>query len=234
MARLARLAIAGEPHLLVQRAHGGQPVLRVDDDRRRYLECLREAAAHHGLLIHGYALLPDQVWMLATPRSDDALGRTLQALGRRFGADYNRRHGRTGALWEGRFRSTVLDATAYFLHCLRHVESAPLRMGLAEHPGAYAWSSAVHHLGLRRDPLVIEHAAYWAVGNTPFERQAAYQAWLSEVPSAAMVDRINSASIKGWPLGSADYVAKLTGRTQRRLIPLQAGRPTAKKTVPHK
>jgi putative transposase len=232
MARLPRLALAGEPHLMVQRAHGGHAVLVSEEDHRRYLDALRESAAHHGLLIHAYALLPERVWLLATPRSAESLSRTLQALGRRFGADYNRRHGRTGALWEGRFRSTVVDPAAYFLRALRHVEAAPVRAGASDQAGHFAWSSAGHHLGLRRDPLITEHAAYWAMGNTPFDRQGAYRDWLAEPEALEATRKIEDACIKGWPLAGAHFIAQLEGRAPRRVIPLTAGRP--RKTVPNK
>src|SRR5258706_3754062 len=129
MARLPRLVVPGRLHLLLQRRHGVGPVFGSDDDFAAYRSALVEAAAEHGVAIHGYALLPSQVLLLLTPASAMGPSRMLQAVGRRFGADYNRRHGRSGALWEGRFRTTVVDAEAPLLDCPRYVASGAQRAG---------------------------------------------------------------------------------------------------------
>src|SRR5512144_1832685 len=121
MARLPRLAIAGHLHLVAQRAHGGNPVFLDEDDHRLYLDALRQAAREQRVAVHAYALLPDRVLLLATPVADDGLGRMLQSVGRRFGAAINRRRARVGALWDGRFRTAVIDAPRHLLDAIRYV-----------------------------------------------------------------------------------------------------------------
>ena len=225
MARLARLAIAGQVHLLIQRVHQDRSVFADPADRQAYLQCLAEAAAKQGVALHGYGLAAAEVRLLATPIEAKALGRMVQFIGRRFVAGYNRRHGRHGALWDGRFRSTIIDPVDYFLPCLRYVEgaagSAPLEPGNESAP----WSSAVHHTGLRTDGFITEHAQFWSLGNTPFEREAAYRRAVEAPVAGSQAEGIALASLHGWVLGSEHFLQSLGMQTERRLRPLLPGRP---------
>jgi putative transposase len=235
MARLPRLVVAGQLHLLVQRSHAGSPVFRRDEDFDAYRRALADLAPQHGVALHAYALMPAQVLLLVTPAAATSLSRLWQALGRRFGADYNRRHGRSGVLWEGRFRTTVVDAEAHFLDACRHVEWSPVRAGLADSPADYAWSSAAHHLGIRPEAAITEHPRYWMLGNTPFEREARYQQLLEQPLPVAMEQRLTEAVLKGWALGDPAFVRSLGEMTGRRAAPLPRGRPRrslGEKTVP--
>lgn len=225
MARLPRLSVSGHLHLVVQRGHNGQAIAVDDDDRRAYLQALQEASRAHKVAVHGYALLETEALLLVTPADGPGLGRMMQALGRRYVSFYNRRHGRSGTLWEGRYRNTIVESERYFLKCLRHVELAPLPGGRGGDPGDEAWSSAAHHLGRRRDPLVSDHPGYWKLGNTPFERELAYRHWLEhgEAPAEAM--EIRDAALKGWALGASDFKAGLSETVRRPLSPRPRGRP---------
>jgi putative transposase len=230
MARLARLAVAGQVHLLIQRGHNGQAVFIDSADRESYLRLLREAAAANQVAIHAYALTDSGVSLLATPGEAGGLSRMMQSLGRRYGADFNRRHGRSGTLWEGRFRATVIEAERLLQACICYVELAPLRAGLDSAAQDYPWSSARHHLGLASDPLVTDHPLYWASGNTPFEREAAHGRLLERALTAKQVTEIEHAVTKAWALGSDSFKAALEERTGRRVRPGQRGRP--RKAVP--
>jgi putative transposase len=223
MARQPRLSVAGQLHLVMQRSHNASTVFRGDDDYRSYLDCLRASLPQHGVLLHAYMLVPDRVVLLATPPAADSLARLLQALGRRFGAEYNRRHGRSGSLWDGRFRCTVAEASTQLLDCIRYVESGSAMTGgeVIDYP----WSSAAHHAGRRVDPLVSEHAEYWRLGNTPFEREARYRALIEEPLSAATQRRIGEACLKGWALGGPSYIQAIEQQTQRSAAPRRRGRP---------
>ncbi|HEV7915338.1 MAG TPA: transposase [Albitalea sp.] len=235
MARLPRLVVAGQLHLLVQRSHAGHPVFRSDADFASYRSALIASAAEQGVAIHAYALTPSQVLLLVTPQTGTALSRMLQAVGRRFGADYNRRHGRSGVLWEGRFRTTVVDADAHFLDCCRHVEWQPVLAGLVATPQDHAWSSAGHHGGQRQDAAITEHRRYWSLGNTPFEREASYRRLLEQPLPATMESRLSLASLKGWAVGDAAFIQRIEAQAGRRVAPLPRGRPrrhAGKKTVP--
>jgi len=235
MARLPRLTIAGQLHLVLQRAHAGAAVFRNDEDFAGYRRALAASAPEHGVALHAYALTPTQVLLLATPREATSLSRMWQALGRRFGADYNRRHVRSGVLWEGRFRTTVLEAQAHFLDGCRYVEWAPVRAHFASVPQDYEWSSAAHHAGGQVDTTVTEHPGYWALGNTPFEREARYRELLEQPLPQRVEHRLAEACLKGWAVGDPRFVSGLAELTDRRVAPLQRGRPrriASEKTVP--
>ena len=224
MSRLPRLALAGHPHLVLQRGVHGQPVFVDDEDHRLFIARLGEAAAACGVAIHAYVLLPGEVQILATPQEANGLGRMMQSVARTYVAAFNRRHGRAGTLWRSRYRATVLEAQALLVTCMRYVESRPVYAG---QPSAvdYPWSSAAHHVGRQASPLVTDHPAYWRLGNTPFEREAAYRALLEQALTAKEMQRIEEAAEKGWALGSERFVQELSQQTPRRLRPLSRGRP---------
>ena len=225
MARLARLAIAGQAHHLIQRGNNGQAIFVDDEDRRAYLSALRDAASAHRVAVHAYVLMDNHVHLLATPDSAEGLSRMMQALGRRYVSAFNRRHARTGTLWEGRFRGAVIESERYFLTCMRYIESNPVRSGLALHAADYEWSSHAHHAGQRSDPLLTDHALFWSLGNTPFDRQSAYKA-LSEQPLPSdVVQLLTSSALKGWGLGSAEFLQRVSEEAGRRASPRSRGRP---------
>jgi putative transposase len=225
MARLARLAVAGQVHQIALRGNNGQLVFIDHADRESFLRLLREAAAANQVAIHAYALTDNEVELLATPNDERALSRMMQSLGRRYVTCFNRRHGRTGTLWEGRFRATAIEAEHYLRECICYIELAPLRAGLAAAAQDHPWSSARHHLGLASDPLVTAHPQYWTIGNTPFEREAAHGRLLQRALTAEQVAEIEGATAKGWALGSETFKTALEARTGRRVRPLRRGRP---------
>jgi putative transposase len=175
--------------------------------------------------VHAYALLDDQVLSLATPSVAAALGGWVQALGRRYVAGFNRRHGGAGTLWAGRFRSTVVQPGELMRVATLAVDLYPVHAGTVASAEDYRWSSARHHLGLVRDPVLSVGAAYWALGNTPFEREAAYRLALDLGLSESQWRRVEDATRKGWVLGDAAFVAELGRQIDRPLAPRPRGRP---------
>ncbi|MGZ8274111.1 MAG: transposase [Burkholderiaceae bacterium] len=223
MARLPRLTIAGLPHHVIQRGNDRRAIFVDQADRERYLATLREIAAVARLAVHAYALMPNHVHLLVTPQAAGDVGRVVQALGRRYVRWFNDRHSRTGALFEGRYRSTVVEAERYLLACMRYVELNPVRAGFAAQPGEFVWSSHRHHVGRAVDPLITDHPVYWALGNTPFERQAAYLHLFEQSPSEAELAAIRRSTHGGWLLGSVETVLRLA--PGRRPLASKAGRP---------
>ena len=223
MARLPRLSVSGVPHLLVQRSHHQQAVFIDDADRALFRQLLGEAARSEGVALHAYGLLDGEVRLLATPSSGEALGRTMQTLGRRYGGAFNRRHQRTGGLWEGRFRATVIEPERYLVAAMCFVEEH--QSGDEDVADATPVSSRGHHLGRRQDALVTDHPVFWALGNTPFDREAAYrQQLLAGLPMSERV-ALEQGVQKGWPVGSPSFIEMLSRQTDRRLAPLKRGRP---------
>lgn len=225
MARLSRLALAGHPHHILQRGASRQPIFLDDVDRQAYLDALREAAATLRVAVHGYVLMDDHVHLLVTPPEAPALGRLMQSLGRRYVAGFNRRHGRSGSPWEGRFRATVLEAEPHLLGCLRYIEQNPVRVGQVGQAADWPWSSALHHLGRRRDPLITDPPAWWHLGNTPFDRETAWRHRLEDFMGPQETRPYTDSVLKGWALGSGAFLAQLAGETDRPLVARPRGRP---------
>lgn len=216
MARLARLCIPGQPHLVQQRGHNGQPVFIDEADTQGFLRMLADASKASGVAVHAYGLAAGEVHLLATPATADSLSRLMQTLGRQHGLAFNRRHGRSGSLWDGRFRAVPIDGERHLLAAMRYIESAvpDLRS-----------SSAAHHLGQATDLAVSDHPLYWALGNTPFDREMKYRAWFEQGSSSAEADRFRRAVAQGWPLGEASFIDNLSQVTSRRLAARPRGRP---------
>ena len=225
MSRLPRLAVAGQLHLVIQRGHHGQAVFLEPADFESYRQHLRDAAQAHQVAVHAYSLIADEAMLLVTPAHGDALGRMVQAQGRRFVRGYNLRHRRSGTLWEGRFAATVVDAARHGIACLRLVESQAVEAGLVAQAADYAWSSAAHHVGDRVDPLITEHAVFWPLGNTPFEREARFRQLLQQPLGAQERNLLRQSALKGWVVGDAQFEGLVAGHTGRRLKPLPRGRP---------
>ncbi|HJV68333.1 transposase [Ideonella sp.] len=225
MARQARLTIPGYPHHLLIRGNNRQPIFADDHDRQTLLAHLGNILREHPLALHAYVLMPDHVHLLVTPGAPESVGRAMQSLGRRYVGGFNARHQRSGTLWEGRYRAHVVGGPTDVLRCMRFIELNPQRAGLASDLFEPAWSSLRHHLGALRDPLITEPSAYWTLGNTPFEREAAYRAWVEQGVSANDKERMAAALRSGRPLGDAAFVAELERQTARSLSPRPRGRP---------
>lgn len=223
MARLPRLIAPGLPHVIIHRGHNGQAVFIDDADRVQYLQALALCAREAGVAVHGYGLLPGETRLLATPDDERGLADMMQALGRRYVRAFNLKHGRSSTPWEGRFRSTVLEPALYFMPSLLLVEGAGTTIASGHEPPP--WTSAAHHFGLRSDPLVVEHALFWALGNTPFEREAGYRSLFQSGLGEKEAATILAAATKGWALGTPAFVDRLGTETGRRTRPLPRGRP---------
>lgn len=231
MARLPRVDAAGYPQHVIQRGNNRQAIFLDTLDYDRYLRLALEIAAAQAVAIHAYVLMTNHVHLLVTPEMDGRISTFMQGLGRRYVRWFNDRHARTGTLWEGRFRSTVVGADRYLLACMRYIELNPVRAGLAASPAEYRWSSHAHHVGLVVDPLITDHALFWSLGNTPFERQSAYQNLFDAELDPERIDEIRRATNRGWaltPLGDLD-----TGKGASMEIakPRPRGRPPSKRAV---
>jgi putative transposase len=227
MARLPRLTVPGYPHHIIQRGNNRQPIFAASSDYECLLSMLEDNARKMGVAIHGYVLMSNHFHLLATPGSAESIPQMMQAVGRRYVRYFNQRQGRTGTLWEGRYRSTLIQTERYLLACMVYIDLNPVRAGLVSDPGGYPWSSHGHYVGLRRDRLITPHALYWELGNTPFARDAAYAELVRSGVTAEQQQALTDSALRGWALGEADYVADLQRRTDRRVSKTRAGRPPA-------
>lgn len=225
MARLARLYVPDQPQHVILRGLDQQPAFVDDQDYELFIDCLKAAARDHHLAVHAWVLMPGAVQLLVTPSDESSLPKAMQAVGRRYVAHFNRRYARRGTLWEGRYRATVIEGERFFLLASRVVELAPVRNHLVSAPEDYRWSSYRHHIGLTVDSLITDHPLYWALGNTPFERQRAYRELCEQPFDERETTQLMQATLKGWVLGSDTYREWASRTANRRVSPLPRGRP---------
>jgi putative transposase len=225
MARQPRLILPNQPHLIIQRGNDNQAIFREDEDYRRFLGWLKECARFYKVVIHAWVLMPNHLILLATPGDEDGLALMMQKAGRHYVPWFNAKYGRAGTLFQGRFRTSLVDAANYLLAASRYIELHPVRSQLAVAPVDYPWSSYAHHAGVHPDPLVTDHALYWGLGNTPFQREAAYIGLAEQGLGSHELELIDTALAKGWPVASHAFKLDLERKTKRQILPAKRGRP---------
>lgn len=225
MARLPRYFVKGQPQHVIQRGNNREPIFAGDDDHRFYLECLQEAVERFKLNVHAYVLMTNHVHLLASPQEDVSISKTLQSVGRRYVQYFNHAYGRTGTLWEGRFKATLIDTEAYLLTCMRYIELNPVRAGMVEHPADYPWSSYRANAQGIPNGLLTPHSLYRRLGASDGERQAAYRQLFRVQLSKADIKAIRDATNKSWVLGNDRFKARIETLSGRRTAPLPRGRP---------
>ncbi|MEK8032091.1 transposase [Ideonella sp. DXS29W] len=225
MARQARTSFPNHVHHLLVRGHNRELIAVDDDDRRLLMSHVVGAFKEHGVALHAFVLMPNHLHLLATPGSAEGIGRSMQSMGRRYVAAFNARHERTGTLWEGRYRAHMVGGDDHVLRCMRFIELNPNRVGLAPGLLDYTWSSLAHHLGATRDSSITEPPAYWRLGNTPFEREAAYRQYLEAGIGGQEALEILAALTSGRPWGNSAYLREVEKIAGHSLVARPRGRP---------
>lgn len=225
MARLPRLTVPGYPHHIIQRGNNRQAIFRDKSDYQFLLGLMESHAKKHDVAVHSYVLMTNHIHVLATPKTADGIPLMMQGIGRSYVRYFNDRHARTGTLWEGRYRSTLVQAERYLLACMVYIDLNPIRGGLVARPADYPWSSHAHYIGMKVDRLVTPHALIWEMGNTPFARESAYGSLVEAGIGSELRDALTAATLQGWALGEGNYVADLQRRTERRVEKSRPGRP---------
>lgn len=232
MTRPPRLDIAGVPQHIVQRGNNRLPCFLDDDDRQRYLQCLRQALLRYECHLHAYVLMSNHVHLLLTPESKGAVSRLMHAFSRNYVGLFNGRHGRTGTLWEGRYKSCLVDSEGYFLACSRYIELNPVRAWMVPEPGNYLWSSYRAHAEGHADPLLTPHAQYLALGPDAAARAYAYRNLFTDALPSELVQEIRSYLQQQKALGTDHFRAWVEARTQRFVTTRPLGRPSARSKCP--
>jgi putative transposase len=232
MARQPRLTVAGYLHHVIQRGNDRQSIVRDDTDRDRLLALWQEHSLTFKVAIHGYVIMDNHFHLLVTPEFNDGLPKMMQAVGRAYVRYFNVRHQRTGTLWEGRYRSNLIESERYLLACMVYIDLNPVRAGMVGQAADFKWSSHRHWIGQHNDKLVTSHALYWRLGNTPFAREAAYAELVQNGLVEAQNDQLTQSALSGWALGSVDFLAELQKTSSRRLTPGKAGRPFKRVIAP--
>ena len=220
MARPLRIVLPDQPVHVVQRGHNRQPVFFDTLDYQRYLNDLAYTAKRTACVIHAYVLMTNHVHLLVTPRGTDGLSRLMQSVNRRYVRYINKRFQRRGTLWEGRFKSALIDTDRYLLACSRYIEMNPVRAAMVDTPASYPWSSYRRNALGRQDPVVTPHPLYRMLANTETGQRNAYRELFEDELDENFLTSIRSATQKGEAVGQGRLRRKLKqvlGRSPERL-----------------
>uniref|UniRef100_A0A8J7VQW5 Transposase n=1 Tax=Coralloluteibacterium stylophorae TaxID=1776034 RepID=A0A8J7VQW5_9GAMM len=226
MARLPRFDLPWIPQHIVQRGNNRQVCFAAEIDYWQYLLELRKASVKHRCAIHAYVLMTNHVHLLVTPEEAGGVSRMMQAIGRRYVGCFNARYRRTGTLWEGRFKSALVDSEHYLLRCYRYIELNPVRAHMTASPGDYRWSSYRYNANGHADPILTPHPEYQALGRRDVERTAAYAAFVCEGIDPTELDslRLTTQQQRAW--GSERFKSQIEALTLRAVRVRPRGRPT--------
>ena len=225
MARRPRLRIAGVPQHVIQRGNNRQATFFANEDYQFYLECLAEAAREHGCAIHAYVLMTNHVHLLATSNQPEAMSLVMRDLGRSYVQYVNFIYRRSGTLWEGRFKASLVDTETYFLRCCRYIECNPVRAQMVVHPRDYRWTSYRFHAEGAPDKLLTTHEQFERLGATAEKRQQAYRELFRSELDSSELSEIRGTVNRGWPLGSERFKDQIELALQRVARPPKRGRP---------
>jgi putative transposase len=218
-----RLILPGVAVHIIQRGNNRAACFHSDNDYLVYLAHLRQLSEKYECALHAYCLMTNHVHLLLTPAAAETCTGLMRDLGQRYVQYFNRRHERSGTLWEGRFRSCIAESPRYVLGCYRYIELNPVRAGMVDHPTGYLWSSYAVNSGMRSDPLVTPHPEYIAFAAQAESRYAAYRGLLEEKLDPALQQAIRDATNAGYPLASDAFKATVLAPRGWKMEPRKPG-----------
>ncbi|MDM5176591.1 transposase [Massilia sp. DJPM01] len=224
MPRRNRLILPEVPLHIIQRGNNRLPCFFVEADYLVYLDLLRIAAEQASCSVHAYVLMTNHIHLLISPESCSSPAAMMKSLGERYVQYVNRRHQRIGTLWQGRYRSCLVQDERYFFVCQRYIELNPVRAGMVAHPLDYRWSSYQANAYGEADNIVKPHALYSALGAEQPERQCNYRALFQEEMSQAMLEQVRKATNGNAVLGSEEFIAQMAIASATDVMPRRQGR----------
>jgi len=225
MSRHARYTLPGIPQYVVQRGNNGEHIFLEENDYLYYANCLQDACLQYDCKIHAYAFLHNHVHLLITQQTPDGIAHLFQSLGRRYVRYFNDRHGRTGTLWEGRYKSCLVESERYLLACQRFIDLHPVRDGLVKKPEDYNWSSASCYVLEVPDQLITIHSEYHAFTNKNNEYHQNYKDFLKQGIPKSEAQLISESISKSGVLGDESFQFKVELLLGWRVRPRKPGRP---------
>jgi putative transposase len=225
MPGLPRFQLPGVPQHIILRGNNREACFFEQADYTFYLESLREAADRYGCRIHAYVLMTNHIHLLMTPCFEDAVSSMMQSAGCRYVKYVNRHHDRTGSLWEGRYKASLVESKDYLLACYRYIELNPVRAMMVSHPGEYPWSSYhVNALG-ESSGLVSAHEEYLRLGINREQRMMAYRELLEQPLEQVVTDEIRTAVNQQLVTGRNAFKHDIAIASGRRTDHAKPGRP---------
>ena len=226
MSRKPRFLLPGVPQHVIQRGHHREPCFFAEEDYQRYLHDLHEAALKNRLQIHAYVLMTNHVHLLVTPEQPFSVMHTMQDLGRKFVRFINHRYKRTGGLWEGRYKASLVDSETYLLTCMRYIEMNPVRAGMVARPDEYRWSSYGTNAIGRPNGMLAMHPLYLSLGRDKAAREHAYRELFRHHLDSAELQSVREALNQELVLGREDFKDKIEAMLQRQARAGLPGRPS--------
>jgi len=228
MARLKRLAPIDIPQHIIQRGNNRQACFADDQDMAFYASLLLEYSRKFSVSLHAWVFMTNHVHLLASPHADDGISNMMQSVGRRYVRYFNREYRRSGTLWEGRFKSSLVQSETYLLQCQRYIELNPVRAGMVSDPAEYIWSSYQCHALGRAVRMCTPHTEYLSMGSTDAIRQRAYRELFRSHVDDELIGDIRLAVNKGMALGNERFKDDIERLYNRRVRPARMGRPSAR------
>jgi putative transposase len=227
MPRRARIMLAGVPVHVIQRGNNRGPCFVNEEDRNFYLFHLARGLGRFGCQLHAYCLMTNHVHLLLTPQGAESCAALMKHMGQLHSQYFNKRYGRTGSLWEGRFRSCLVQSESYVLACYRYLELNPVRASMVIHPGDYPWSSYRNNaLGEAATRLVTPHSEYLRLGDSTQERQKVYAGLFGSTADNERLEEIRAATNGGYALGDESFRRTIARALGRRVEKGRPGRPS--------
>ena len=228
MARLPRYLLPGQPQHIIQRGNSQQLIFAAEADYQYFRDAIIEAAGRFGLAIHAYVWMTNHIHLLATPTDTDSISKTFQSAGRNYVQYFNYTYKRSGTLWEGRYRATVVDSEQYLLSVMRYIELNPVRAGMVVHPRDYPWSSHRHYAYGESGPnlnWLVAPDQYLNIARSDEARRQGYRNLFKASIDADDLASIRDSVQKGWALGDDRFKAMIEKLAERRAGPAVRGRP---------
>jgi len=232
MPRRARLRVAGLPLHLIQRGNNRSACFYADEDYAVYLHHLEERSRKFCCAVHAYVLMTNHVHLLLTPARKNGPSLLMKHSGQRYVQYINKTYRRSGTLWEGRFRSSIVQEQGYLLRCYRYIELNPVRAGMVRHPKDYRWSSYRANGAGEPSRLLKPHEVCLALGGQGDKPQAAYRALFGTELELKNVNEIRRAVNGGFALGNERFKAEIAAMLGRRVEPGRSGRPRQNSKTP--
>ncbi len=225
MSRKPRMYLPGIPCHVVQRGNDRNACFFSEDDYRFYLQSLKEACLKYQVEVHAYVLMTNHVHLLLTPSDHIGISRVMQWLGRYYVQYINKTYRRTGTLWEGRHKASLINADQYLLSCYRYIELNPVNATMVEHPGDYRWSSYRWHAYGETDLLISDHPFYKELGRSIELRTENYRTLFSTVLDKKLIHEIKKSAQFSMPLGNKYFKEQIEQTLERSIGESQLGRP---------
>ena len=226
MPRQARIVVANTAHHIIQRGHNRQVIFASDADYNYYIDNLIDFKREFSCKIYAYCLMTNHVHLVVDPGDNpESISLLMKRVAGRQTRYINKIEKRSGSLWEGRFKSSVVSTQEYLVSCCRYVELNPLRAGLVENPGDYKWSSCSCKVKGTRNKLVDFDSQYFALGSSASERQSAYKEYLLETIPEYEIELIREALQRNQLTGSARFREEISAKLGIRISNKRPGRP---------